>query len=56
MRCALLFLLLLTTALAAQTYALGLYERAGYTTRGECFVDAGIEHLAMDKPLSVRRG
>lgn len=43
-------------ALAAQTYAVGLYERAGYTARGERFVDAGIEHLTMDKALTRRRG
>jgi predicted GNAT family N-acyltransferase len=38
-------------ALAAQTGALGLYERAGYAARGERFLDAGIEHLMMDKRL-----
>jgi predicted GNAT family N-acyltransferase len=38
-------------ALAAQTGALGLYERAGYAGRGERFLDAGIEHLMMDKRL-----
>jgi predicted GNAT family N-acyltransferase len=39
-------------ALAAQTHAVGLYERAGYTPRGRPFVDAGIEHLTMDKDLA----
>jgi predicted GNAT family N-acyltransferase len=38
-------------ALAAQTGALGLYERAGYTPYGERFMDAGIEHLMMEKRL-----
>jgi predicted GNAT family N-acyltransferase len=38
--------------LAAQTAALGLYERAGYTARGEVFLDAGIEHVTMEKALA----
>jgi predicted GNAT family N-acyltransferase len=38
-------------ALAAQTGALALYERAGYTAYGERFLDAGIEHLMMEKTL-----
>jgi predicted GNAT family N-acyltransferase len=38
-------------ALAAQTGALALYERAGYRAYGERFLDAGIEHLMMEKPL-----
>lgn len=38
-------------ALAAQTGALALYERAGYTAYGERFLDAGIEHLMMEKRL-----
>jgi predicted GNAT family N-acyltransferase len=37
--------------LAAQTGALALYERAGYTPYGERFMDAGIEHLMMEKRL-----
>ena len=37
--------------LAAQTGALALYERAGYVAYGERFMDAGIEHLMMCKPL-----
>jgi ElaA protein len=37
--------------LAAQTAALALYERAGYVAYGERFMDAGIEHLMMGKPL-----
>jgi predicted GNAT family N-acyltransferase len=38
-------------ALAAQTGALGLYEKTGYTAYGERFMDAGIEHLMMEKSL-----
>jgi predicted GNAT family N-acyltransferase len=26
-----------------------LYERAGYTVRGEVFDDAGIDHVRMEK-------
>jgi predicted GNAT family N-acyltransferase len=36
----------------AQTGALGLYERAGYTPYGERFDEEGIEHLGMEKHLS----
>jgi predicted GNAT family N-acyltransferase len=39
-------------ALAAQTGALALYERAGYVAYGDRFIDAGIEHLMMEKRLS----
>ena len=38
--------------LAAQTSAVGLYDRAGYTARGEVYLDAGIEHVTMEKPLA----
>jgi predicted GNAT family N-acyltransferase len=38
--------------LAAQTSAMGLYERAGYTARGDVFLDAGIEHMTMEKALA----
>jgi predicted GNAT family N-acyltransferase len=38
--------------LAAQTSAIGLYDRAGYTARGEVYLDAGIEHMTMEKPLA----
>ena len=37
--------------LHAQTYALALYENAGYRARGRMFVEAGIEHVAMEKSL-----
>ncbi len=37
--------------LHAQTYALPLYEAAGYRTRGRVFVEADIEHVAMEKVL-----
>jgi predicted GNAT family N-acyltransferase len=38
--------------LHAQTYALPLYEAAGYRTSGEEFVEEGIRHVAMRKPLA----
>jgi predicted GNAT family N-acyltransferase len=38
--------------LAAQTTAMGLYERAGYVARGDVFLDAGIEHVTMEKALA----
>ncbi len=38
--------------LAAQTYATGLYERAGYTPCGDVFLDAGIEHRWMEKQVA----
>jgi predicted GNAT family N-acyltransferase len=38
-------------ALAAQTDALALYERAGYAPYGGRFMDAGIEHQMMEKHL-----
>jgi predicted GNAT family N-acyltransferase len=37
--------------LHAQTYAQELYERAGYKPRGRVFVEAGIEHIAMELQL-----
>jgi len=37
--------------LHAQTYAQELYERAGYRPRGRVFIEAGIEHIAMEKHL-----
>ncbi len=41
-----------TIALHAQTYALALYRQAGYEERGSTFVEEGIEHVAMEKPLA----
>ena len=38
--------------LHAQTYAQTLYEDAGYQPRGRVFVEAGIEHVAMEKRLA----
>jgi predicted GNAT family N-acyltransferase len=38
--------------LTAQTSAMGLYERAGYSARGDVFLDAGIEHMTMEKALA----
>jgi predicted GNAT family N-acyltransferase len=35
--------------LHAQTYARSLYEGAGYEPRGRIFMEAGIEHVAMEK-------
>jgi predicted GNAT family N-acyltransferase len=37
--------------LHAQTYAQSLYEQAGYRPRGRVFVEAGIEHIAMERQL-----
>jgi ElaA protein len=37
--------------LHAQTYAKELYEGVGYRPRGRTFVEAGIEHIAMEKEL-----
>jgi predicted GNAT family N-acyltransferase len=37
--------------LHAQTYARSLYDQAGYVPRGREFVEAGIEHIAMEKVL-----
>jgi predicted GNAT family N-acyltransferase len=37
--------------LHAQTYARALYDRAGYEPRGRIFMEAGIEHIAMEKHL-----
>jgi predicted GNAT family N-acyltransferase len=37
--------------LHAQTYARALYEQAGYVARGREFVEADIEHVAMEKLL-----
>jgi predicted GNAT family N-acyltransferase len=38
-------------ALAAQTGAVALYAQAGYAAYGERFLDAGIEHVMMEKRL-----
>jgi ElaA protein len=38
-------------ALAAQLGAQSIYERAGYVPYGDVFLDAGIEHVMMEKPL-----
>jgi len=37
--------------LHAQTYARPLYDQAGYLPRGREFVEADIEHIAMEKLL-----
>jgi predicted GNAT family N-acyltransferase len=38
--------------LHAQTYARDLYTTVGYEERGRTFVEAGIEHIAMEKRLA----
>ena len=38
-------------SLHAQTYAKELYLREGYDVRGATFVEEGIEHVSMEKPL-----
>ncbi len=38
-------------SLSAQTHAIGFYERAGFHTVGERFMDAGIPHRKMVKEL-----
>ena len=38
-------------SLHAQTYAKQLYLRNGYLERGATFVEEGIEHVSMEKPL-----
>lgn len=38
--------------LHAQTYARELYSAHGYRPRGPTFVEAGIEHVAMEKALA----
>jgi predicted GNAT family N-acyltransferase len=38
--------------LHAQTHAIDLYAHHGWRTRGPRFVEAGIEHVAMEKPLA----
>jgi predicted GNAT family N-acyltransferase len=38
--------------LAAQLNAQALYDRAGYASYGDVFLDAGIEHVMMAKALS----
>jgi predicted GNAT family N-acyltransferase len=37
--------------LHAQTYAQSLYEQAGYRPRGRVFVEANIQHIAMERVL-----
>jgi predicted GNAT family N-acyltransferase len=38
--------------LHAQTAARSLYERAGYEPRGDTFMEEGIEHVTMERPLA----
>ncbi len=39
--------------LSAQTHAIGFYERAGFHTVGEPFMDAGIPHRKMVRELTM---
>jgi predicted GNAT family N-acyltransferase len=39
----------------AQTQARGFYEAHGYEPEGEPFLEAGIEHVRMIKPLGPER-
>ncbi len=41
--------------LSAQIHAVGFYERAGYVPVGDLFVEAGIDHQDMVKPLPAVR-
>jgi ElaA protein len=41
-----------TMRLHAQVAARSLYERAGYEPRGAAFLEEGIEHQTMEKPLA----
>lgn len=38
--------------LSAQTYAVQLYEDAGYVAFGDTYDDAGIEHISMERELA----
>ena len=38
--------------LHAQVHAQGFYDRAGYTPFGDTYLEAGIEHVSMRKPLT----
>ncbi len=38
--------------LHAQVKARSLYERAGYQATGDVFLEEGIEHVTMEKPLA----
>lgn len=38
--------------LHAQTSARSLYERAGFTAEGDEFIEAGIPHVTMEKPVA----
>ena len=37
--------------LGAQTHAIGFYEKLGFTAFGPEYLDAGIPHRDMDRPL-----
>jgi predicted GNAT family N-acyltransferase len=46
---------LVAVELHAQLSAYGFYERAGYVAVGEPFLEAGLKHITMRKPLPVLR-
>ncbi|HEX3812548.1 MAG TPA: GNAT family N-acetyltransferase [Mycobacteriales bacterium] len=46
---------LVAVELHAQLSAYGFYERAGYVAVGEPFLEAGLKHVTMRKPLPVLR-
>lgn len=41
-----------TVDLDAQTHAIGFYEKLGFRSRGEVFLEAGIAHQNMLRPLA----
>jgi predicted GNAT family N-acyltransferase len=38
--------------LNAQTRARGVYRAAGYSEQGDRFMEVGIEHVRMERPLA----
>ncbi len=40
-----------TARLGAQTHALGFYQALGFVARGAEYLDAGIAHIDMERPL-----
>jgi ElaA protein len=40
-----------TLSLAAQLHAIPFYERFGFVAHGDVFLDAGIEHREMERPV-----
>lgn len=44
------------TVLNAQESAVGFYQRFGFTTEGDAFIEAGIPHIAMRRNTTTREG